>query len=141
MLAIFLVRGARTQKNGLKTHLSKVSDDNVPKVSHEQVRAAAIHAPGSTAHVEFRTPLAFLPLSKGGGGVQNQGRTSPTVQIGVPGSMAMKTIPDPPCLSTFKRRGGGGVQNRASNFRRLRLQRPDQWRLDNPILLSRSGFN
>jgi hypothetical protein len=68
MLAIFLVRGARTQKNGLKTHLSKVSDDNAPKVSHEQVRAAAIRAPGSTTHIEFRTPLAFLPLSGGGGG-------------------------------------------------------------------------
>jgi hypothetical protein len=37
LLAIFLVRGAKTQKNGLKTHLSKVSDDNAPKISHEQV--------------------------------------------------------------------------------------------------------
>jgi hypothetical protein len=68
MLAIFLVRGARTQKKGLKTHLSKVLDDNAPRVSHEQVRTAAIHASGSTAQVEFRTPLAFLPLSGGVGG-------------------------------------------------------------------------
>ena len=66
MLAIFLVRGARTQKNGLKTHLSKVSDDNVVKISHEKVRAVQICAPRSTAQVEFRTPLAFLPLSRGG---------------------------------------------------------------------------
>jgi hypothetical protein len=35
MLVIFLVRGARTQKNGLKTHLSKVLDVNAPKISHE----------------------------------------------------------------------------------------------------------
>jgi hypothetical protein len=68
MLAIFLVRGARAQKKGLKTHLSKVSDDNAPRVSHEQVRAATIRVPGSTAQVEFRTPLAFLPLRGGGGG-------------------------------------------------------------------------
>jgi hypothetical protein len=68
MLAIFLVRGARTQKNGLKTHLSKVSDDNAVKISHEQVRAVQICAPRSTAHIGFRTPLAFLPLSGGGGG-------------------------------------------------------------------------
>jgi hypothetical protein len=83
MLAIFLVRGARTQKKGLKTHLSKVSDDNAPRVSHEQVRVAAIRVPGSTTQVEFWTPLAFLPLS-GGGGVRNRGRTSPTAQIGAP---------------------------------------------------------
>jgi hypothetical protein len=31
VLAIFLVRGARTQKKGLKTHLSKVSGDNAPQ--------------------------------------------------------------------------------------------------------------
>jgi hypothetical protein len=74
---------------------------------------AGICAPRSTAHSEFRTPLAFRPLS-GGGGVRNRGRTSPTVQISAPGSTAMKTIPDPPCLSTFKR--GGGVRNRGCNF-------------------------
>jgi hypothetical protein len=139
MLAIFLVRGARTQKNGLKTHLSKVSNDYAPKVNREQVQATTIRAPESTTHVEFRTPLAFLPLSGGGGGVRNRGRISPTVQIGAPGSTTMKTILDPPCLSTFKQRGG--VRNRASNFRRLRLRRPDQRRSGNPILLSHSGFN
>jgi hypothetical protein len=31
VLEIFLVRGARTQKNGLETHLYKVSDDNAPR--------------------------------------------------------------------------------------------------------------
>jgi hypothetical protein len=55
------------QKNGLKTHLSKVSDDNAPKISHEQVRVAEIHAPRSMTHIGFRTPLAFLPLSGRGG--------------------------------------------------------------------------
>jgi hypothetical protein len=70
MLAIFLVRGARTQNKGLKIHLSKVSDDNVPRVGHEKVRVATIRAPGSTTQVEFQTPLAFLPLSGGGGGLE-----------------------------------------------------------------------
>jgi hypothetical protein len=68
MLAIFLVEGVRTQKNGLRTHLSKVSDGNAPKISHEQVRAVQIRAPRSTTHIEFWTPPAFLPLSGGGGG-------------------------------------------------------------------------
>ena len=114
LLAIFLARGARMQKNGLKTHLSKVSDDNAPKISHEQVRVAAIRALGSTAQVEFRTPLAFLPLSRGG--VRNWGCTSPTAQISVPRSTAMKTIPDdPPRLSTFKRRGGSKIVDAASD--------------------------
>jgi hypothetical protein len=63
---IFLVRGARTQKNGLKTHLSKVLDDKVPNISHEKVRAVENRAPGSTTRMEFWTPLAFLPLSGGG---------------------------------------------------------------------------
>jgi hypothetical protein len=67
LLAIFLVRGARAQKKGLKTHLSKVLNDNAPRVSHEQDQAAVIRAPGSTVQVELRTPLAFLTLSGGGG--------------------------------------------------------------------------
>ena len=55
------------QSEGLKTHLSKVSDDYAPKVNHEQDRATGICAPGSTVHSEFRTPPAVLPLSGGGG--------------------------------------------------------------------------
>jgi hypothetical protein len=113
---IFLVRGARTQKNGLKTHLSKVSDDNAPKVSHEQVRVAAIRAPGSTARIEFHTPPTFLPLR--GGGVRNRGRISSTIQISTPGSTTIKTIPDPPCLSTFKRRGGSEIMDAAFRWPR-----------------------
>jgi hypothetical protein len=69
MLAIFLVRGARTQKKGLKTHLSKVLGDNAPRVSREHDRAVQIRAPRSTTQVEFWTPLAFLPLSGGGSGI------------------------------------------------------------------------
>jgi hypothetical protein len=47
----------------------------------------------------------------------------------------MKTIPDPPRLSTFKRRGGGGPESYAA-FRRPRSRRPDQRRSCNPALLS-----
>jgi hypothetical protein len=140
MLAIFLVRGARTQKKGLKTHLSKVSDDNAPRISHEQVRAAAICAHGSMAQVEFWTPLAFLPLSGGGGGgVRNRGRTSPTAQISAPGSTAIKVIPDPRCLSTFKQRGGSGIMDEA--FRRPRSQCPNQRRSPDLIIFSYSVFS
>jgi hypothetical protein len=102
-------------------------------VNNTQVRAVQIRVPGSTTRVGFRTPLAFLPLR--GGGVWNRGRTSPTVQISVPRSTAMKTIPDPPHLSTFKRRGGGsGIPYAA--FRRPRSRRSDQRRLCSPALLN-----
>jgi len=48
-----------------------------------------------------------LPLFKrGGGGVRDRGRNSPTVQMSAPGSTAIKVRSDPPRLSTFKRRGG-----------------------------------
>jgi hypothetical protein len=79
------------------------------------------------------------PIFKQGGGVQNRGRTSPTVLISMPGSMVMKTIPDPPPPppprpSTFKRRGG--VRNPICSFRRLRSRRPDQRCSCSPTLLS-----
>jgi hypothetical protein len=53
----------------------------------------------------------------------------------------MKTIPDPPPprLSTFKRRGGSGIED--APFRRPGSTRPDQRRLNNPALLSRSMFS
>jgi hypothetical protein len=51
----------------------------------------------------------------------------------------MKTIPDPPRLSTFKRRGG--VRNRISSFLRLRFQRLDQRRQGSHVLLSCPVFN
>jgi hypothetical protein len=62
-------------------------------------------------------PPAFLPLS--GGGVQNPGCTSSTAQISVPGSTVMKEIQDPPCLSTFKRRGGLRNQTRNSPMAKI----------------------
>jgi hypothetical protein len=108
-------------------------------VSSKQDRAVQICAPRSTAHIGFRTPLAFRSLSKGGGGVRNRGRTSPTVQMSAPGSTAMKTIPDPPRLSTFKRRGG--VRNRRCSFRRPRSSSPDQRLRHGPDLLSCPVFN
>jgi hypothetical protein len=48
----------------------------------------------------------------------------------------MKTIPDPPRLSTFKRRGGGGSGIAYAAFRRPRSRRPDQRRSCSPALLS-----
>jgi hypothetical protein len=98
-------------------------------VSNEQVRAVQIRAPGSTARVGFRTPLAFLPLSGGGGGgVRNRGRSSPTVQISAPGSTAMKTIPDPPppppAFLPLSGGGGSGIPYAVS--RRPRSRRPDR---------------
>jgi hypothetical protein len=52
----------------------------------------------------------------------------------------MKNIPDPPRLSTFKRRGGGsGIPYAAS--RRLRSRHPDQWRSCSPTLLSYPVLN
>jgi hypothetical protein len=111
-------------------------------INNTQDRAVQIRAPGSTARVGFRTPLAFLPLSGGGGGgVRNRGRTSPTAQISAPGSTAMKTIPDPPppAFLPLSRGGGSGIPYAA--FRRPRSRRPDQRRLNNPALLSCSMFS
>jgi hypothetical protein len=54
-------------KEWVKTHLSKVSGDDAPMVNSKQDRAVQICAPRSTVHSEFRTPLAFRSLSKGGG--------------------------------------------------------------------------
>jgi hypothetical protein len=118
--------------------LSKVSGDNAPMVSNKQDRAVQICAPRSTAHIGFRTPLAFRSLSKGGGGVRNRGRTSPTIQISTPGSTVMKTIPDPPRPSTFKRRGGGGgcPESHMQLPDGSRSRRPDQRRSCSPALLS-----
>jgi hypothetical protein len=36
-------------------------------------------------------------------------------------------IPEPPRLSTFKRRGGGGFRIMGAPLQWLRLKRPDQW--------------
>jgi hypothetical protein len=115
-------------------------------VSSKQDRAVQICAPRSTAHIGFRTPLAFRSLSRGGGGgVRNRGRTFPTVQMSTPGSTAMKTIPDPPPPpppprpSTFKRRGG--VRNHRCSFRRPRSRSPDQWFRHGPNLPGRPVFN
>jgi hypothetical protein len=55
-------------KEWVKTHLSKVSGDDAPVVNSKQDRAVQICAPRSTVHSEFRTPLAFRSLSRGGGG-------------------------------------------------------------------------
>jgi hypothetical protein len=118
--------------------LSKVPGENAPVVSSKQDRAVQICAPRSTARMGFRTPLAFRPLSRGGG-VRNRGRTSPTVQMSAPGSTAMKTIPDPPRLSTFKPRGG--VRNRRCSFQRPRSRSPDQRLRHSPDLLSCPVFN
>jgi hypothetical protein len=92
-------------------------------------------APGSTTHSKIRTPLAFRPLNKRGG-VRNQERISPTVQMSAPGSMAMETIPDPPPprLSTFKSRGG--VRNCGCSFQRPQSQRPNQRHSCSPAPLS-----
>jgi hypothetical protein len=111
----------------------------VPVISSKRIWTADIHAPRSTAYRRFWTPFAFLPLS-GGGGVRNPGRISPTATIIVPGSTVLKDIPDPPCLSTFKPRGGGsGIGHAASQ--RPRSKHLDQWRSRDPILLSCSVLN
>jgi hypothetical protein len=74
-------------------------------LNRNQIWTTGIRAPRSTTHIGFRSPPAFLPLS-GGGGVRNRGHTSSTTTIRALGSTTRKVIPDPPCLSTFKRRGG-----------------------------------
>jgi len=51
----------------VKTHLSKVSGDDAPRVIGKQDRAVRICAPRSTVHSKSQTPLAFRSLSEGGG--------------------------------------------------------------------------
>ena len=48
-----------------------------------------------------------LSTFKQEGGVRNQGRISPTVQMSTPGSTTMETIPDPPPAFLPLSRGGG----------------------------------
>jgi hypothetical protein len=76
-------------------------------VSDKQVRAAVVRAPGSTVHMRFRTPPpppVFLPLS-GGGGPELGAHlfNGPDQSARINGD---KGNSGPPCLSTFKRRGG-----------------------------------
>jgi hypothetical protein len=104
-----------------------------------QFSTVGFHAPRSTVRIGFRTPPAFLPLS-GGGGVRNRRHISSMVLIGALGSMMLKAIPDPPCLSTFKQRGGGsGIGHAASQ--RPRSKHSDQRCSGDLTLLSRSTLN
>jgi hypothetical protein len=79
----------------------------MPVVNIKQIWTADIRAPRSMARIGFRSPSTFLPLSGGGGWVQNRGRISLTATMGEPGSTTREAIPEPPRLSTFKQRGGG----------------------------------
>jgi hypothetical protein len=81
-------------------------------------------------------PPHLSTFKRRGGGVRNRGRTSPTATIRAPGSTTHIGFQEPPRLSTFKRRGGGGSGIEGAPLRRLRSERPDQWRTGNPTLLS-----
>jgi hypothetical protein len=89
----------------------------------------------------FWSPPTFLPLSRGGG-VQNRGCTSPTATIRVSGSTMDIGFWSPPAfLYLSGGGGGGGFRIEGAPLRWLRLECPDQRRIGNHTLLSRSSFN
>jgi hypothetical protein len=51
-------------KFGMRTHLY---------LKGNQIWTAGIRVPGSMVHIGFRSPPAFLPLSRGGGGGPESG--------------------------------------------------------------------
>jgi hypothetical protein len=109
-----------------------------------QVWMAEFHAPGSMAHIGFRSP-PHLSTFKRKGRVQNQRCISSTDMIGALGSTVLKMIlnpppPPPPRLSTFRRRGGGsGIEGASLQW--LQFERLDQWCTGNPGILYPSVFN
>jgi hypothetical protein len=109
-------------------------------VSSKQDRTVQICVPRSTAHSKFWTPLAFRPLSKGGGGPESGAHLSdgPDERARIDGDED-HSGPPPPRLSTFKRKGG--VRNQTSSFPRLRFQCSDQRRQGSHVLLSYPVLN
>jgi hypothetical protein len=92
-----------------------------------------IHAPGSTAHVGFRTPLAFLPLS-GGGPESGAHLSNGSYQRARINGDEDHSGPPPPAFLPLSRGGGSGIPYAA--FRRPRSRRSDQRRSCSPTLLS-----
>jgi hypothetical protein len=114
MLAIFLVRGVRTQKNGLKTHLSKVSDGNAPKISQQ----ASPSGPDLCAQINgtywIPDPPHLSTFKRGGGGPESGAHLSngPDQCAQINGDKDHSG--PPPAFLPLS--GGGGVRNRRCNF-------------------------
>jgi hypothetical protein len=101
---------------------------------------AGFRTPRSTAHIEFRSPPTFLPLSGGGGGPESRvqlfnSRDHSARINGARGDSG------PPPLAFLPLSGGGGFRIQGASFRRLRLKRPDQWRVGDLDLFLLSAFN
>jgi hypothetical protein len=97
---------------------------------------AGFCTPRSTAHSKFRTPLAFRPLSKAGGGGPESGAhlsNSPDQCAQINGDED-HSGPPPPAFLPLGRRGGSGIPSVA--FRRPRSWRLDQRRSCGPAPLS-----
>jgi hypothetical protein len=140
VLATFLVKGEKNAKERVKTHLPKFGTQMCLWLTGKQLWAARIRAPRSMVRIRFWSPLAFLPLSGGGGGgVRNRERTSPTATIRAPRSTVHRKFQTPIAFLPLIR--GGGVRNQARIFPRLRSKRPDQRCTGDPTLLSLSAFN
>jgi hypothetical protein len=108
-----------------------------------QIWMAGIRAPGSTAHIGFRSPPAFLPLSGGGGGGGGgsgiEGAPLQRSRSEHPDQRRTRRFQTPPAFLPLS--GGGGSGIRRASSQRPRSKRPDQRRSGDPILLSCSAFN
>jgi hypothetical protein len=65
-----------------------------------------IGVPRSTARVPFRTPFIILPLTRRGGGSEIERASLNDLDLGAR-IYGQGWIPDPLCLSTFNKGGGG----------------------------------
>jgi hypothetical protein len=78
-------------------------------ICSEKIWTARICAPRSTVGIGFRSPLAILPLSGGGGGVRNWACISRAARIRVPRSMALKRFRTLLAFLPLIRGGGSGM--------------------------------
>jgi hypothetical protein len=104
-------------------------------VSNKQDRMVQIYVPRSTAHSEFRTPLAFRSLSKGGGGPRSGAHLSdgPDERARINGDE--EPFQTPPTFLPLSG-GGGGSESYVQLPTARDHSSPDQRRLCSPAPLS-----
>jgi hypothetical protein len=138
VLATFLVKGEKNAKEQVKSHLPKFGMKMCLWLISKQLWMARIRVPRSMVRIRFRSPLAFLPLSRGG--VRNRAHTSLIAMIRAPRSTTHRKFWTPIAfLNLIRGRGGSGIKHASSQ--RSGSKRPDRRRIGDPTLLSRSSFN
>jgi hypothetical protein len=111
-----------------------------PCLNGNQIWTARIRAPGSTAHMGFRSPPAFLPLSGGGGGPESRAHLFNGYDRSARINDAQGDSGPPPAFLPLSGGGGGSGIDDAS-LRRLQFERPDQRRPGHPDIHCHSAFN